>query len=184
MYQCNLAILARPSKITPAKNNNPNRRDTLKPIQLVYSLLIALFSVAVMANADTPRGMTLEDLTKVKNVVSSAIAPNGKYIAFTRSLPRTPYKDEDGKAWVELYVTDAKGNERPFITGEVNIGKLHWSADSKKIYFVTKRNKDKFPALYAIAVDGGEAQKVYEHGNSIASYDIDQANQRVVFVAK
>lgn len=123
-----------------------------------------------------------EELSQIKRVTSAKIAPNGKYIAYTKSNPRKVYKDEDGGNWNELYVTDAKGNSRAFITGEVSIGGVSWSPNSDKIYFLTKRGKDKFRTLYAIAIDGGEAQKVFAHSNNIAGYKVSDG--KLLFWAK
>lgn len=153
-------------------------------MKLFKTLAWCLCFLAFAVNAEDPRPMTIDDIGKMKSVGSAEISPNGQHIAFTRSKPRTPYKDKDGRPWVELYVADTKGNERPFITGKVNISGIQWSADSKRVYFLTKRGEDKHRTLYAIPVDGGEAQRIYGHKNGIASYAIDDTNNRILFVAK
>jgi dipeptidyl aminopeptidase/acylaminoacyl peptidase len=150
-------------------------------IFLKYLLVLTLISTAI---AGEKRALTLEDLPKIKQVSSAQISPNGKYIAFIRTKPRELYKDEDGKAWRELYVSDLKGNERPFISGKVSIGAISWSQDSQHIYFLAKRGDDKFNSLYAIPVDGGEATRIYAHGASISNYEIDNVNQTLMFIAK
>jgi dipeptidyl aminopeptidase/acylaminoacyl peptidase len=145
---------------------------------------LLVFALTATVIAGEKRALTLEDLPKIKQVSSASMSPNGKHIAFIRTKPRELYKDDDGGAWRELYVSDLKGNERSFITGKVNIGGIAWSQDSKKIYFLTKRGDDKFNSLYAIPVDGGEAQKIVSHGASIGAYTFDNANQRLFFIAK
>ena len=105
-------------------------------------------------------------------------------VAFTRSLPRTLYVDENGSNYSELYVVDDEGVERPFITGSVNIKSIEWSNDSKTIYFLAKLKDDKFTSLYQIPVDGGQAQPVLAlKDTSISSYKLSPDNKQVAILA-
>ncbi|NVK21630.1 MAG: S9 family peptidase [Kangiellaceae bacterium] len=147
------------------------------------SLIFIAFISMVFAGAVNAAGMTLEDIAKVKSVRSINISPNGQWVAFTKSKPRTPYKDEDGTAWSELYVMPLGGEPKPFITGKVSIAGVSWSSDSKSIYYTAKRGDDKKPALYAIPVDGGESQQVLTFKSGIGAYSINAKGDKVVFLA-
>lgn len=155
---------------------------------LVRALLLASLamptSMVTAASESDPSVLSLEDLTRIKSLRDAEISPDGKKVAFTRSNPRKVYVDDDGSSWTELFVADLKGDTRPFITGKVNISSIQWSADNKKVYFLSKRGDDKFTSLYAIPVDGGEAQKVVEHGNSIAGYALARDGKSMIFWAK
>ncbi|NVJ65021.1 MAG: S9 family peptidase [Gammaproteobacteria bacterium] len=148
-------------------------------------IFIAFLAISV-SSAIAKEGMTLEDISKVSSVGAMKISPDGQWVAFTKSKPRTPYKDEDGTAWAELYiVSTADGAQpRPFITGKVNIGGVTWSHDSRKIYYTAKRNDDKKAALYAIPIDGGESQKILSYENGIGSYSVNHDGSKAVFIAK
>ncbi len=149
---------------------------------LKTSLAIAIGLSSSLAFAQS--AITVEDIPKVKSVIQTTVSPDGDSVAFTRSLPRTLYVDENGSNYSELYVVDDKGVERPFITGSVNIKSLQWSNDSKTIYFLAKLKDDKYTSLYQIPVDGGQAQAVMSlKGTSISSYQLSPNNKQVAILA-
>ncbi len=149
-------------------------------------LIFITFLALSITGVDAKEGMTLEDISKVRAVGGMQISPDGAWVAFTKSKPRTPYKDEDGNAWSELYLiaTEDGAQPRPFITGKVNISRISWSHDSKKIYYTAKRHDDKKPALYALPIDGGESQRILSYDNGVGSYSVNHDGTKVVFIAK
>jgi len=149
---------------------------------LKTSLALAIGLSSSLAFAQS--AITVEDIPKVKSVIQTSISPDGESVAFTRSLPRKLYIDENGSNYSELYVVDDEGVERPFITGSVNIKSLQWSNDSKTIYFLAKLKDDKFTSLYQIPVDGGQAQAVMSlKGTSISSYQLSPDNKQLALLA-
>ncbi|WP_251359791.1 S9 family peptidase [Kangiella sp. TOML190] len=149
-------------------------------------LIFLVFITMPLASISAKEGMTLEDIAKISSVNQVEVSPNGDWIAFTKSKARMPYKDDDGGAWIELYLmaTADRDTVRPFITGKVNIGNISWSKDSKKIYYTAKRHDDKKTSLYAIPVDGGESQKVASHKSGVGAYSINHDGSKAVFIAK
>ena len=125
---------------------------------LKLSLVLAMGLSSSLVSASTV--LTVEDIPKIQSVIQTSISPDGDNVAFTRSVPRELYVDENGTNYRELYVVNDKGVERPFITGSVSISSIQWSNNSKTIYFLAKLKDDKFTALYQIPVDGGQAHKV------------------------
>lgn len=149
---------------------------------LKTSLALAIGLSSSVAFAQS--AITVEDIPKIKSVLQTSVSPDGDNVAFTRSLPRTLYVDENGSNYSELYVVDDKGVERPFITGSVNIKSIEWSNDSKTIYFLAKLKDDKFTSLYQIPVDGGQAQPVLAlKDTSISSYKLSPDNKQVAILA-
>jgi dipeptidyl aminopeptidase/acylaminoacyl peptidase len=149
---------------------------------LKTSLALAIGLSSSLAFAQS--AITVEDIPKVKSVIQTSVSPDGESVAFTRSLPRTLYVDENGSNYSELYVVDDEGIERPFITGSVNIKSIQWSNDSKTIYFLAKLKDDKFTSLYQIPVDGGQAQAVMSlKGTSISSYQLSPDNKQLALLA-
>lgn len=147
--------------------------------------LLLLFCVlpATLRAQDDGR-MQPKDTAKTKYVSTVALSPDGKLIAYTVSVPRLPIKSDDGPAWSELFVTDAGGNRRPFVTGEVSIGKPHWSPDGRWIFYTAKREGDEEKVLYRIAVDGGESIRTLKHATSISGFDLSPDGTSVAFLAK
>ncbi len=150
------------------------------PFVLVAALLILLLPAA---SATADRAMTPYDVAKIQDVGQIVVSPDGRHVAYTRSVPRDPFDDDDGGAWSELHMIGPDGSSRPFITGEVNVSGLDWTPDGSGISFVTKRDGDEHNALYVIARDGGEARKVLEHDTDIASYAWSPDGKRVAFLA-
>ncbi|KZN35199.1 peptidase S9 [Pseudoalteromonas luteoviolacea S2607] len=154
----------------------------MKLIKTTLALAIGLASASSIASkADT---ITIEDIPKIQKVVSAAVSPDGESVAFTRSVPRELYVDKNGKNFTELHLVDDKGVERPYITGKVNIRNISWSADGSYIYFLTKKKTDMFTSLYRIAVNGGEAQKVFSlAGRSVSAYRLSPNGKQVAVLA-
>ncbi|MCZ6683616.1 MAG: S9 family peptidase, partial [Planctomycetota bacterium] len=136
-------------------------------------------------------GMTLLDVARLQQVGSVEVSPNGRLIAYVKSVPREPWKksdrDEkvkDGSAWSELHVVDMKGDSRPFVTGKVSVGSAAWSPNGDRISFLAKRGEDKHKYLYVIPIDGGEARSVVRHDTDITDYSWSPDGNRVAFLAK
>ena len=125
-------------------------------IKTMFAAVAGLATFSVAAN-DT---FTIEDIPNIESVLQSVVSPSGDHVAYTRKLARELYVDKDGSNFSELYVSDAKGNERPFITGQVSVRSLEWSANGEFIYFLSKMGDDKFTKLYRIPFSGGERQLV------------------------
>lgn len=144
--------------------------------------------LGVLATASFVRGQDETRLeprhtAQIQYVTSAALSPDGKHAAYTVSRPRRPLKDDDGRAWSELYVTDFDIN-RPFITGEVSIGAPKWSADGRSLYYLARRTGDDHTILYRIPVDGGESVRVFKHATSISGFDISPDGSSVAFLAR
>lgn len=155
----------------------------------LFGLFVRVPVVALVAGciiipgAAAQEGMTPEMTVKLRQVGAVSIAPDGRAIAYTLTVPRPIWTDKDGPAWSELHVVDLNSNSRPYITGEVNVSGVQWSPDGKSISFLAKRQGDEHTALYLIPADGGEAAKILEHSTDIAAYDWRPDGQAVAFTA-
>jgi dipeptidyl aminopeptidase/acylaminoacyl peptidase len=151
----------------------------------ILLLLLALSAATVRAGAE-PTGDVLTELmlAKIRFVGSVQMSPDGALIAYTLSVPRPVYAEEDGSAYSELHVVDVNGASRPFITGKVSISSIAWTPDGRGISFLAKRGEGKHKSLYIIPVDGGEAYKVLEHKSDISDYTWDPDGKQVAFTAK
>jgi dipeptidyl aminopeptidase/acylaminoacyl peptidase len=128
-------------------------------------------------------GLSVHDVARIRTVTTAVISPDGEAIAFVRTLQRDPLKEQDGAAWTELYVVDAEGRERPFVTGNVNVAQVRWTPDGQGLSFLTRRGSDERRSLYLIPKDGGEARKIVSHGSDIAEYSWSPDGRRVAFLA-
>ncbi len=151
---------------------------------LLFSGLFIL-SVILWGNtfAENQRGMVSEDLFNLREVSQIAISPDGENIAYTVSVPRDPFNEEDGSSYKWLYVYKNK-KSYPYITGEVSISSIKFSPDGNFISYLSKRNDDKQKSLYKIPIDGGESQKIIEFTTEISEYEWSPSGNQIAFIAK
>ncbi|MDH4034483.1 MAG: S9 family peptidase, partial [candidate division Zixibacteria bacterium] len=95
--------------------------------------------VFIAAVATAQRSMTLEDIANLRTVGQVAIAPDGQTMAYTLSVPRNPFAEDNGSAWVELYVAGHDGITRPFVTGKVRVSNVAFTPDGGFITYLAER---------------------------------------------
>ncbi len=154
----------------------------MKSIKQALAIGFGLLSYSAFASDNT---ITAENLATLQSVSQAQVSPNGENIAFTRSVPREIYVEKDGSNWGELFIVNDKGEERPYITGKVNVKSIQWSSDGALVYFLAKMNDDKYTSLYQIPANGGQAQKaVVLKGTSISKYALSSDNNKIAILAK
>ncbi len=152
---------------------------------LFVCLLVSLTPLSfVHAKGPAEEALTEVMVAEIRHVSSVRISPNGELTAYTLSVPRPIYTDDDGPAWAELHVVDNNGQSRAFVTGKVNVSSIEWTPDGKEISFLAKRDGDEHKTLYTIPVGGGEARKVLEHETDIDSYSWSPDGGDIAFTAK
>ncbi len=133
--------------------------------RLVLSFLVAQLFCAAIGWAES---LTLEDVAALKRVTAARMSPAGDRVAYLLQVPRKLYADDDGKPYHELHVIDLAGNSRPYVTGDIDITDLAWSADGRAVYFLAKRDAEAdFNSLHRISLAGGEAELIFTHLNDI-----------------
>jgi dipeptidyl aminopeptidase/acylaminoacyl peptidase len=153
---------------------------------LRFSLLTFCLTTLTLfaASGADARGMTAWDVAQMQSVGSVAISPDGRFIAYTVSVPRIPMEDENGRAWTELHVYDREAEtSRAFITGEVNVSSIKWTRDGQYIGYRAKRNGDEKTAVYVIPVAGGESRRVLTSPTGIQEYAFCPGGARIAFTA-
>lgn len=154
----------------------------LRALLPTTAILVCLFAAAPAAAE--PEGLTLEQIAELNQVVDIAISPDGRHIAYALSVQRKLFEEDDGASWTELHVIDRDGDSRGYVTGEVNISRIGWTPDSRRITFLTRRGDDKHATLYAIPVDGGEAQKLHAEEEGIRDYSLSPDGERAAVISR
>lgn len=150
---------------------------------LFLTLTLAAAGVGLLASAPT-EVFTPQRIAELRLVTSVEVAPDGRHVAFVRSVPRVPGVDEDGEPWSELWVAGATGEARPFVTGKGTVGSVRWTPDGKHVAFLAKRGDDKHRALYFLPLAGGEARRALAPAMDIVDYSFAADGRRVAFVAR
>ncbi len=133
-----------------------------------------------------PQGRTLTplDVARIRTVGEVALRPNGAAIAYTLSVPREVGGDDNGPAWVELHMVGFDGaNDRPFVSGKVNVSNLRWTLDGRYLSYLARREGDDHRSLYVIPADAGESLRVYQHETNIEAFDFRRDERAIAFVA-
>jgi dipeptidyl aminopeptidase/acylaminoacyl peptidase len=151
--------------------------------QLLFTVPI-IFYLVVSSPAASEDLMSPQKIAEIKTVTGAEISPDGRYIAYTLSIPRLPWKDEDGTPWQNLHVINTEdGSSRLFIGGEANFSSVQWTPDGKWISFLAKREGDKFQTLYTLPLDGGEARVAVSMESDIMSYSWSPDGRSVALMA-
>lgn len=155
-------------------------------VKIIIVILLSLIFVSQPSDisAKTKQAITLKQTIEINRVGSSKVSPDGKHIAYTKIVPRTIYKDDDGKSYIELYVTNIDGHSRQFISGKQRLGSIAWGPKSHFIYFLAQRNNDVHVNIYRIAVDGGEAEKVVTGKSDISAYTVNHDGNIITYLAE
>ena len=150
-------------------------------LTLIGTLLLALPTVL---GAQTGAPLTEHSVAAIRSVSQIQASPDGRQVAYTLSVPRTPFVDPDGGAWSRLVLLDvATGESRVFVGGDVNVGSVSYSPDGGSLLYLSRRPGDTNRALYSIPLAGGESSHLLRHSTSVDSYSLSPAGDRIAFLA-
>lgn len=81
----------------------------MKNLLRFNSALIVLILFSAVAINSQNRGLSPDDLFKIKNVGETLFSPDGKMIAYTLNVPR-PLNEEPGNNFNQLFVYNIQEN--------------------------------------------------------------------------
>ena len=148
------------------------------------SVLASPLAAQPAAPPASPAPLSLADVARLRGVRDARVSPDGETVAYVLSVPRAPWKDEDGPAWAELHVVGRQGASRAFVAGAVNVSQVSWTPDGREIAFLAKRKGDETAGLYTIARDGGEARRRLGFATDVEAYSLAPDGKRVAFLAR
>jgi dipeptidyl aminopeptidase/acylaminoacyl peptidase len=157
------------------KESGMNSRSLRAALPLGLLLLASTVTVAA-------EEMTLERIAELRQVGEARVSPDGEYVAYTRIVSRRLFDEEDGPAWAELHVIGPDGESRPFVTGQVNVGGVGWTADGGTIAYLARRAGDAARSLYGIPRDGGESRKLASIEEGVRGYSFSPDGRRVALL--
>ncbi len=150
----------------------------LRLLVVAVAAMVALCPIAVFAD-----GLTPNQLLDMKLVSSYDLSHDGELVAYTVATPATV--GEKGGYKTPLFLMNLDTEETvPFISGDVNIGSPHFSPDDKYIAFTTSRGKKAKTQVWAIPVNGGEAQVITDSKTGVSSFSWSADGNSIFYIAK
>ena len=151
--------------------------------------LVLIIATALPAIAQT-RAVTIDDILHLKAVGSPAISPDGTQVLYTVRAWESERSGSGDRmeARTRIWKVPVSGGPTRQITyGERGDSQPQWSPDGRYISFVSARGTgtgDEAPRgqIYLMRTDGGEAWKLTDAKEGIASYAWAPDSARIAFV--
>jgi dipeptidyl aminopeptidase/acylaminoacyl peptidase len=110
--------------------------------------------------------MTPEDLYRIKNVTDPRVSPDGKWIAYTVSVPDIKANSFNSDIWITPL---AEGDSFQLTRSPKSDHSPRWSPDGSHIAFISSR--DGVSNIYLMCLKGGEAKKITDSKTNLYSPD-------------
>lgn len=110
-------------------------------------------------NTGRQRGMTPEDITRIRWVSDVQMSPDGLRVAFVVTTLCEERDEYLSNIWT---VAVDGGAPRRLTRGDQRDAAPRWSPDGTQLAFVSERQGHKRPQLYVMPTDGGEAVRLTE----------------------
>jgi len=101
------------------------------------------------------RAITFEDYIALKSVSDPQLSPDGKWVAYTVSIPSLQDNRNVSRIWV---VEVATGKSRALTGGPGSDRQPRWSPDGKTLAFISTREAG--AQIWLLPIAGGDARKV------------------------
>src|SRR5882724_2921278 len=117
-----------------------------------FACLLLLLAAPLAAQK---RAITFEDFIALKTVSDPQLSPDGKWVAYTVSIPSLQDNRNVSRVWVAEVAT---GKSRQLTGGPGSDRQPRWSPDGKTLVFVSTR--DSGAQVWVLPIAGGDARKV------------------------
>ncbi len=117
----------------------------------IWSFSTALLLAAAPGWAQQKRALTFDDLISVERISEPMISPDGLWVAYTVAKPELAANRLVRNIW--MVSTNGTSAPRQLTRGGSD-GRPRWSADSKKLAFVSSRSGTE--QIYLLSLNGGE----------------------------
>jgi dipeptidyl aminopeptidase/acylaminoacyl peptidase len=152
-------------------------------LRLVSALLVSAFLASAADNPRVERLLTLDDLTRLRDVADPQVSPDGKWIAYTVS---TVDKDAD-KRLTHIWMVNWDGGDELQLTNSPDgESSPRWTPDGKFLSFVSGRaGQAKGSQIWTMDRRGGEARQLTPITKyTITSFDWSPDGKKLALVLR
>lgn len=147
----------------------------MKFTRIPVTILITVFYVTAFSLQTDAQGLTPADIVSIKSVGSVAMSPDGNYVAYTLSVPRS--EDEPvGRSYSELYIIPTDdGDAKPILQKPNSGGNPQWGTDGR-LYFTSRlTDYHSQTQVYSVNSSGDDLRShtTAEHGLSNYAWSRD-----------
>ncbi|AFH48321.1 Dipeptidyl aminopeptidase/acylaminoacyl-peptidase [Ignavibacterium album JCM 16511] len=154
----------------------------MKNLLRINSAIFFLFIFSSLTTYSQNRGLTPDDLFKIKNVGETAFSPDGKMIAYILNVPR-PLNEEPGGNYNNLYVYNFEDQQSVGLLANKNsVSSIQWDPESEIIYFLGKIGEAKTNQVYYIDSDGGSPKLVTNEQTDVLAFKVSPDGQKIAFI--
>src|SRR5260221_8879949 len=117
---------------------------------LIVGVVWCVLAGGVCAQEAAKHAITFEDLIKLQRVAEPAISPDGKWVAYTVTVPDMEANRNASNIWLVA----TSGGQAIQLTQSGKDSSPVWSPDGKTIAFISSRSGD--GQVYLLSMEGGE----------------------------
>jgi dipeptidyl aminopeptidase/acylaminoacyl peptidase len=133
------------------------------------------FSLSISAS----HPYTVTDQVMMRRIAQVTASPDGQHIVY--ALKTTDLEKNRSRA--DLWILSADGKDNRRLTSDPhNDGDPEWSADSKRVYFLSDRGGSN--QIWRVAIDGGEAEQVSDFPFDLDTFRLHKDERTFVFSAE
>jgi len=148
-------------------------------------LLIFIATTAARENVQCRRGITPEDILRIRQVSDPQISPNGKRVAFVVTEPADPNQPGlPGNSDIWIVPSDGSRSPRRYAFSPKQERMPRWSPDSKYLAFLSNRGTDKKFQIYLIPTIGGEAEFITQAKEDVVKFKWLSDSSTIAYVSK
>lgn len=150
-------------------------------LMFVLAASVAVLLVAAPVGAQSKKVMTFMDVMELRSVGAAQIAPDGRHVVYTVSIPQW----KAGKNFTDVFLAPADGSwpaRQLTYTKEKNETSPRWARDSKTIGFLSDR-EGTTNQLYLLRTDGGEARKVSDAKDGVNAFEFSRDGKWLAYSA-
>jgi dipeptidyl aminopeptidase/acylaminoacyl peptidase len=149
---------------------------------LLPRLLAALILMSAVATSQTDI-LTTRNLFDIRQVLETAISPDGRYIAYTVFAPR-PFTDQAGPDYRDLMVYDIQqGVSRNFLSNKRAVYSLGWTHDGAAVTYIGVQEDGGRTQVFSMSMSGGEPVAVTASPTGILGYSFSPDGKQIAYIA-